>query len=154
MSKSSGLSLYNWAPVSHFYTNQGCLQQKQSWLYFWKPYSKKTMISPVSPWPSQWRKWWVEGEGLLMTLTGKEVAQAYQGRPVHRPHWKPSASPVPPPKRIYLGLLGGPIHTASPRSGQGLKRWDFLPTNPVAMVIRDHGFKRCCSLGLPWWRSG
>ena len=36
---------------------------------------KITMISPVSLCPSELRKWWVEGEGPLMTVLGKEVAQ-------------------------------------------------------------------------------
>lgn len=61
----------------------------------------------------------VEG-GLPMTLLEKEVSQVYQRRLVFRPYYRLSSSLVPPPKRIYFSLLGGPIHPPSPKSGQKL----------------------------------
>ena len=88
-----------------------------------------------------------------MTLSGKEVALGILGRLVPRSHGMSSSSSVPPPKRIYLGLLrGDPSTPPPPRSSQRLKKWDFLPTNPMATDMRNMVSK--CLLGLPWWSSG
>lgn len=72
--------------------------------------------------------------------TGKGSGPDLSGQASDRPHWKLNSPLVPPPKRLYLGLRGGPIYSASPKSGQGPKRWDFLSTNPIVMDIREHGF--------------
>ena len=83
-----------------------------------------------------------------MTLSGKEVALGILGRLVPRSHGMSSSSSVPPPKRIYLGLLRGDPSTPPPTKIRSeAKEMGLSAHQPNGYRHEKHGFK--VSAGTP-----